>query len=101
LSNSAAGVDYEQNETVKIAPMPEPTSRTDNRESQMENGPVEYQKMAELCRNSAKYLNDGRDRDRWLRIAEGWTVLARDTVRARNFTTAAKLVVPIVSEQRV
>jgi hypothetical protein len=67
----------------------------------MQNGPAEYRKMAELCRDYAKDLNEGRDRQRWLKIAEGWMVIARDMVRASsNFTTAAKLVVPIVSEQR-
>ena len=66
----------------------------------MQNGPSEYRKMAELCRHYAKDLDDVRDRERWLKIAEGWMVLARDTVRESNFTTAAKLVVPIVSEQR-
>jgi len=66
----------------------------------MQNGPDEYRKMAELCRHYAKDLNEGRDKERWLKIAEGWMVLARDTVRARNFTAAAKRIAPIVSEQR-
>ena len=67
---------------------------------EMRNGPAEYRKIAELCRHYAKDLNDGRDRARWLRIAEGWMVLARDTARASNFTAAAKAVMPIVFEQR-
>ena len=65
----------------------------------MQAGPAEYRKMAELCRQYAQDLNDGRDKARWLRIAEGWMVLARDRARASNITDAAKAVVPIVLEQ--
>jgi hypothetical protein len=65
----------------------------------MKTGPAEYRKMAELCRQYAEDLNDGRDRARWLRIAEGWMVLARDRARASNVTAAAKAVVPSVFEQ--
>jgi hypothetical protein len=66
----------------------------------MQTGPAEYRKMAELCRQYAEGLTEGRDRARWLRIAEGWIVLARDRTRASNVTAAAKAVVPIVFEQR-
>jgi hypothetical protein len=61
--------------------------------------PAEYRKMAELCRQYAQDLNDGRYKARWLRIAEGWMVLARDGARAANVTAAARAVVPIVLEQ--
>jgi hypothetical protein len=66
----------------------------------MRIGPDEYRKMAELCRQHAGDLNNGRDRERWLRIAEGWMVLARDTARANNVTAAARTVVPVVFEER-
>ena len=66
----------------------------------MRNGPDEYRKMAELCRQHAEDLNESRDRARWLRIAEGWMVLARDTARVNNVTAAARTVVPIVFEER-
>ncbi len=84
----------------KIAPFPKTLRGRVTGRPDMQNGPAEYRKMAELCRAYAKDLDDGRDRERWLKIAEGWMVLARDTVRASSFTNAAKLVVPIVSEQR-
>jgi hypothetical protein len=65
----------------------------------MQAGPAEYRKMAELYRQYAQDLNDDRDKARWLRIAEGWMVLARDSVRASNMTAAAKAVVSSVFEQ--
>jgi hypothetical protein len=68
---------------------------------------TEYRKMAELCRRHAEELgNDNRDRARWLRIAEGWMVLARDSARGASMTTARKslhrspALLPIAFEQR-
>jgi hypothetical protein len=89
-----------QMKQFKIASLPSLSLGRVTRRAEMQNGPAEYRKMAELCRHYAKDLNNARDRERWLKIAEGWMVLARDTIRARNFTTAAKLVVVVVSEQR-
>ncbi|MDT7810468.1 MAG: hypothetical protein QOJ42_384 [Acidobacteriaceae bacterium] len=63
--------------------------------------PAEYRTMAELCRRHAEEINDGRDKARWLRIAEGWMLLARNAVRASNVTATTKTVLPVVSEQRV
>jgi hypothetical protein len=66
----------------------------------MAHDPSEYRKMAQLCRRHAEDLNGGRERARWLRIAEGWMVFARDIERGRAITDASRAVVPIVLEQR-
>jgi len=66
----------------------------------MAHDPSEYRKMAELCRRHAEDLNDGRYRARWLRIAEGWMVLARDMERGSAITAASRAVVPLALEQR-
>lgn len=67
----------------------------------MRNGPSDYRTMAELCRRHAEELSDGQERARWLRIAEGWMVIARDAERERIVTPTAKAVLPIVFEQHV
>jgi len=58
----------------------------------MHINPAEYRKMAEMCRRHAESLRNDLDRARWLRIAEGWAVIARDATRANIVTAKAKAV---------
>ena len=56
----------------------------------MHYSPAECRKMAELCRRHAEELDFDQDRSRWLRIAENWLVIARDTARENTVTPKSK-----------